>query len=79
MQAPTGFPTSDAECRFSMWVESLRKDVECSFGILKKRFRCVKLPFMWKDMRDCEHAAYINAKYINATYIKRIEHIQFMR
>ena len=38
-----------------MWVESLRKDVECAFGILKKRFRCIKLPFQWKDMRDCEH------------------------
>ena len=54
MQGPSSFPESDREVRFNSWVESLRKDVECAFGILKKRFRCVKLPFLWKDMRDCE-------------------------
>ena len=31
-----------AELRFSEWVESLRKDVECTFGILKGRFRILK-------------------------------------
>lgn len=25
------------ELRFSQWLESMRKDVECTFGILKKR------------------------------------------
>ena len=28
--------------RWSKWVESLRKDVECSFGIMKKQFRNIK-------------------------------------
>ena len=30
------------EIRFSDWVESMRKDVECTFGILKGRWRCLK-------------------------------------
>jgi hypothetical protein len=29
--------SSEAEIRFSQWIESLRKDVECTFGILKGR------------------------------------------
>jgi hypothetical protein len=28
--------------RFSLWLESVRKDVECTFGILKGRFRLLK-------------------------------------
>ena len=31
-----------AEIRFSQWLESLRKDVECTFGILKGRWRVLK-------------------------------------
>ena len=30
------------EIRFSEWLESIRKDVECTFGILKGRFRILK-------------------------------------
>ena len=30
------------EIRWSKWVESMRKDVECTFGILKGRFRLLK-------------------------------------
>ena len=30
------------EIRFSAWLESLRKDVECTFGILKGRWRILK-------------------------------------
>jgi hypothetical protein len=30
------------EIRFSQWLESLRKDVECTFGILKGRWRVLK-------------------------------------
>jgi hypothetical protein len=30
------------EIRFSEWLESMRKDVECTFGILKGRFRVLK-------------------------------------
>ena len=31
-----------SEIRFSQWLESLRKDVECTFGILKSRWRILK-------------------------------------
>ena len=31
-----------SEQRFSEWLESLRKDVECTFGILKGRWRILK-------------------------------------
>ena len=34
--------SSRAEIRFSQWLESLRKDVECTFGILKNRWRILK-------------------------------------
>ena len=30
------------ETRFSQWLESMRKDVECTFGIMKGRFRILK-------------------------------------
>lgn len=33
---------SRAEIRLSTWLESLRKDVECTFGILKGRWRILK-------------------------------------
>jgi hypothetical protein len=31
-----------SEIRFSQWLESLRKDVECTFGIMKGRWRVLK-------------------------------------
>ena len=31
-----------SETRWSQWIESMRKDVECTFGILKGRFRILK-------------------------------------
>ena len=31
-----------AEKRFSEWLESVRKDIECTFGILNQRFRILK-------------------------------------
>jgi hypothetical protein len=34
--------TSRKEIRFSEWLESMRKDVECTFGILKGRWRVLK-------------------------------------
>ena len=30
------------DIRFSQWLESMRKDVKCAFGILKGRFRILK-------------------------------------
>lgn len=39
---PIKTTTSKAEIRFSAWLESMRKDVECTFGILKGRWRILK-------------------------------------
>ena len=39
---PMKHPTTHEEIRFSEWLESMRKDVECTFGILKKRFSILK-------------------------------------
>lgn len=39
---PTKNSSFCAEIRFSQWLESLRKDVECTFGILKGRWRILK-------------------------------------
>ncbi len=44
---PTTFPpikttSSCTELRFSSWLELMRKDVECTFGILKGRWRILK-------------------------------------
>jgi DDE superfamily endonuclease len=39
---PIKSTANGAEMRFSEWLESLRKDVECTFGILKGRWRVLK-------------------------------------
>ena len=46
---------SDVNLRlWSKWIESVRKDVECTFGILKGRFRILKvpMPFHTKERVD---------------------------
>ena len=44
--------------RWSKWVESLRKDVECSFGIMKKRFRNIKNRSRYHDKETLETIFY---------------------
>jgi DDE superfamily endonuclease len=41
-QAPSKRATQRTEQRLSEWIESFRKDTECTFGILKGRFRVLK-------------------------------------
>lgn len=43
LQCPSKSSIS-AEMTWSSWLESVRKDVECTFGTLKGRFRCLTLP-----------------------------------
>jgi hypothetical protein len=43
-----------AELRWSKWVESLRKDVECAFGILKGRFRLLKSGVRCEKVTDVD-------------------------
>ena len=42
LQCPLKFASDMESRRWSCWLESLRKDVECTFGILKGRFRILK-------------------------------------
>ena len=46
--------TSRAEIRFSEWLESLRKDVECAFGILKARWRVLKSGIRLHGILNCD-------------------------
>lgn len=42
MQCPIKCSTTDAEQLWSCHIESVRKDIECTFGILKGRFRILR-------------------------------------
>ena len=39
---PMKDPISFEEIRFSEWIESMRKDIECTFGSMKQRFHVLK-------------------------------------
>ena len=45
---------SSAEGYFSTNIESVRKDVECTFGIIKKRWRILNNGFYQRDMVICD-------------------------
>ncbi|CAN0110321.1 unnamed protein product, partial [Pylaiella littoralis] len=47
-----GFAGTDIEIRWSKALESVRKDVECFFGILKGRFRILKLGILFQSLED---------------------------
>ena len=49
LQCPLKHTSIPKDALWSKWVESVRKDVECVFGILKDRFRCLKLPIYLHD------------------------------
>ena len=49
LQCPMKHTSLPKDALWSKWVESVRKDVECVFGILKGRFRCLKLPIYYHD------------------------------
>jgi hypothetical protein len=42
------------EIRFSEWLESMRKDVECTFGILKGRFHILKTGVRTESVAMCD-------------------------
>lgn len=46
--------TSRKEIRFSEWIESIRKDVECTFGILKGRWRILKTGIRLRGLRKAD-------------------------
>ena len=43
-----------SEIRFPEWLESLRKDVECAFGILKGRWRILKYGIRFHSVENCD-------------------------
>jgi hypothetical protein len=52
-------PYANADCAsieeyFSTNLESVQKDVECTFGILKKRWRVLNDGFYYRDINICE-------------------------
>jgi hypothetical protein len=52
-------PYANADCAslqgyFSTNLESVRKDVECTFGILKKRWRVLNDGFYYRDIKTCQ-------------------------
>jgi hypothetical protein len=44
------------EKRWSEWLESVRKDIECTFGIIKARFRMFMNPIQFHKFGDIENA-----------------------
>jgi hypothetical protein len=44
-----------SEVFWSKHLESIRKDVECAFGILKGRFRCLKLGLLFHNQDDINY------------------------
>lgn len=54
MVPPSKFYCTYAEMRFSKWIESLRKDVECTFGIMKGRFRILKTGIPLHGIEVCD-------------------------
>ena len=40
--------------RFSEWLESMRKDVECTFGILKGRFCILRYGIRLRSIKKCD-------------------------
>ena len=40
--------------RFSEWLESMRKDVECFFGIMKDRFCNLRYVFRFHSITECD-------------------------
>ena len=49
MQCPTRHSSDADEIRFSRHIESVRKDIERTFGVLKGRFRILKMPVRFRD------------------------------
>ena len=51
---PMKNPVSYQEIRFSEWLESMRKDVECTFGILKGRFAILRHGIRTESIATCD-------------------------
>ena len=54
LQCPIKTPVTEAEAAYSERLESIRKDIECSFGILKGRHRILRSRIMWQSQIKCD-------------------------
>jgi DDE superfamily endonuclease len=56
-----GFPPdgNSIKYKYTDWVASVRKDVECFFGILKMRFRWLKCPMRLQKKIDIDNAVVV--------------------
>ncbi|CAN0441290.1 unnamed protein product, partial [Pylaiella littoralis] len=52
---PSKYPLSVGDLLFSKRLESVRKDVECFFGILKIRFRILKLAMTYQEQERIDY------------------------
>jgi hypothetical protein len=55
MQCPNKYATAEFEAKWTKRIESVRKDVECTFGILKRRFRILKVPMPYRTKEDVDN------------------------
>ena len=55
LMPPVKNTSSRKAIRWSEWVESMRKDVECTFGILKGRFRILKTGIRVHGVERCDN------------------------
>ena len=51
---PMKLPVLRCDTRWSEWIESMRKDVECCFGIIKGRFRILKSPIRTRSIESVD-------------------------
>jgi hypothetical protein len=51
---PMTIATDKDEMRWSKHLESVRKDVECTFGSLKVWFKILKVPLMYRDIEHID-------------------------
>ena len=58
LQCPLKHSAIPREALWSEWAETVRKDVECVFGVLKGRFRCLKLPIYYHDKVTIDNMFY---------------------
>jgi hypothetical protein len=50
LMCPKAWPVQMKDVKWSEWLESCRKDVECTFGIIKARWRWLRSPILFKSM-----------------------------
>ena len=58
MQCPLKHSAIPRETLWSEWAETVRKDVECAFGVLKGKFRCLKLPIYYHNKDHIDYMFY---------------------